>query len=292
MYAREVSLNDIHRIHLGYGLTSSLHLVVTESIRFITRYNELAAHVAEAVEEGTNKEEEVLEDGVQGETEEEAEPLSTEEQVLGELKRSEDADQQHTVIEQAVTNTEVIGSSEQRAILEEKVEDKEGSKLTIGSIHTQPDETNAIDETTFITVNESAEGEHDGEEQRAEGDEDIIDYDEAYQGEEGQIEGTEAHAEDAEGNAEYEQEEYEVEEEAGEEDQSYEEEATGVETDGDDEETHHEEEVDVQQEEDGAAVQIRLKRSFDDDQSHPEDNGVKSTTADYEESESKRVKTK
>ncbi|UZJ56042.1 hypothetical protein CBS101457_005362 [Exobasidium rhododendri] len=49
VYAREISLSDIYRIHVGFGFSSSLHLVVSETIRFLTRYNELAAQVSSVI---------------------------------------------------------------------------------------------------------------------------------------------------------------------------------------------------------------------------------------------------
>lgn len=51
VYAREVTLDDVQRIHAGLGLQHTLHLIVTEHRRFITRYNELAHQATTAIEE-------------------------------------------------------------------------------------------------------------------------------------------------------------------------------------------------------------------------------------------------
>lgn len=56
VYAREVTLNDMHRLHEGLSLDTSLHIVVSEGKRFIARYNELATHVANLSERSTSVE--------------------------------------------------------------------------------------------------------------------------------------------------------------------------------------------------------------------------------------------
>ncbi|KDN37216.1 hypothetical protein K437DRAFT_270938 [Tilletiaria anomala UBC 951] len=43
IYAREVTLEDIHNLHVGCGLEHSLHILVTEGPRFINRFNSLSA---------------------------------------------------------------------------------------------------------------------------------------------------------------------------------------------------------------------------------------------------------
>lgn len=44
-------------MHLGFGLSSSLHLVVSEVSRFITRYNELAAHASSIFDQAAEQKE-------------------------------------------------------------------------------------------------------------------------------------------------------------------------------------------------------------------------------------------
>lgn len=46
LYCREISLDDLLQLHHGLGLPTSLHIQVLERPRFITKYNELAQHVA------------------------------------------------------------------------------------------------------------------------------------------------------------------------------------------------------------------------------------------------------
>ncbi|WFD40663.1 uncharacterized protein MJAP1_003651 [Malassezia japonica] len=48
MYTREISLHDIYRLALGFGFHASLHVVVTQTPRFISRYNELATMMNDA----------------------------------------------------------------------------------------------------------------------------------------------------------------------------------------------------------------------------------------------------
>ncbi|SPC62534.1 uncharacterized protein UHOD_04332 [Ustilago sp. UG-2017b] len=46
LYCREITLGDLLQLHHGLGLETSLHVQVSERPRFITKYNELAQHVA------------------------------------------------------------------------------------------------------------------------------------------------------------------------------------------------------------------------------------------------------
>ncbi|TKY85834.1 hypothetical protein EX895_005375 [Sporisorium graminicola] len=46
LYCRELTLDDLLQLHHGLGLETSLHILVSERPRFITKYNELAQHVA------------------------------------------------------------------------------------------------------------------------------------------------------------------------------------------------------------------------------------------------------
>ncbi|WFD24158.1 hypothetical protein MEQU1_002855 [Malassezia equina] len=58
VYARDITLHDISQLALGFGHQASLHVVVTEEVRFISRYNELATRVngaAESVDVSDNK---------------------------------------------------------------------------------------------------------------------------------------------------------------------------------------------------------------------------------------------
>ena len=50
MYTREISLHDICLLALGFGIQASMHVVVTQVPRFISRYNELATMMNEADE--------------------------------------------------------------------------------------------------------------------------------------------------------------------------------------------------------------------------------------------------
>ncbi|SNX84449.1 uncharacterized protein MEPE_03158 [Melanopsichium pennsylvanicum] len=46
LYCREITLDDLLQLHHGLGLATSLRIQVSERPRFITKYNELAQHVA------------------------------------------------------------------------------------------------------------------------------------------------------------------------------------------------------------------------------------------------------
>ena len=73
VYARDISLQDISQLALGFECHGSLRLVVTEEPRFISRYNELATALgSEESEEDALDEEAGEEDAEAGEEDEEA----------------------------------------------------------------------------------------------------------------------------------------------------------------------------------------------------------------------------
>ncbi|WFD28054.1 hypothetical protein MNAN1_003062 [Malassezia nana] len=45
VYARDITLHDISQLALGFGHQASLHILVSEEVRFISRYNELAMRI-------------------------------------------------------------------------------------------------------------------------------------------------------------------------------------------------------------------------------------------------------
>ena len=72
VYARDISLQDISQLALGFECHGSLRLVVTEEPRFISRYNELATALgSEESEEDAQDEEAGEEDEEAGEDDEE-----------------------------------------------------------------------------------------------------------------------------------------------------------------------------------------------------------------------------
>ena len=66
VYARDISLQDISQLALGFECHGSLRLVVTEEPRFISRYNELATAL------GSEESEEDAQDEEAGEEDDEA----------------------------------------------------------------------------------------------------------------------------------------------------------------------------------------------------------------------------
>lgn len=111
VYARDISLQDISQLALGFECHGSLRLVVTEEPRFISRYNELAtalgseeseedAQDEEAGEEdeGADKEDEEVERGIEeaGKEDEEADEDDDEEDIeVEEVERGiEEADKE------------------------------------------------------------------------------------------------------------------------------------------------------------------------------------------------------
>ncbi|CEH11705.1 Uncharacterised protein family UPF0646 [Ceraceosorus bombacis] len=123
LYAREVTLADLHRIHLGLGHAGSLHLSITEAPRFISRYNALSEQVARLEEEEMQRQERHVVEEAQEELEQdvqhEEQQLEAEEEP-DELGEAADGEAQQ-VAETAHTNAEEF--AEQTS----ELQDEEGS---------------------------------------------------------------------------------------------------------------------------------------------------------------------
>lgn len=133
VYARDISLQDISQLALGFECHGSLRLVVTEEPRFISRYNELAtalgseeseedAQDEEAGEEdeGADKEDEEVERGIEeaGKEDEEADEDDDEEDIeVEEVERG---------IEEADKEDEEAGQEGEEA--DDDVEEGEGEE--------------------------------------------------------------------------------------------------------------------------------------------------------------------
>ncbi|PWN41033.1 hypothetical protein IE81DRAFT_331235 [Ceraceosorus guamensis] len=166
LYAREVTLADLHRIHVGLGHAGSLHLSITEAPRFISRYNALSEQVARLEEEEMQRQElqeqhdveeaqEVLEQGVQHEEEQ----LEAEEEP-DELGGAADGEAQQ-VAETTYTNAEE--SAEQTS--ESRDEDRNAPQAIEAGDETRFEEGEEFDQT-FATADagEDTYGEYAEEE--------------------------------------------------------------------------------------------------------------------------------
>lgn len=56
IYARDVTLADLARLHQGLGLEESMHVKITEDVRFISQYNLLADQVATLIQQRQDQE--------------------------------------------------------------------------------------------------------------------------------------------------------------------------------------------------------------------------------------------
>ena len=63
VYAREISLHDISQLALGFGYHGSLHVLVTETPRFISHYNALAMMMSGAADDDNEAAEDEWKDG-------------------------------------------------------------------------------------------------------------------------------------------------------------------------------------------------------------------------------------
>jgi hypothetical protein len=204
-----VSLNDLHRLHLGLGLTSSLHLTISETARFITRYNELAAHAttvfgqaAQGIAEADpidHQESEVLE-GIEDEQGQEEE-YHEEETGHGDEEEQPEGEE---LITEAVILLEDVNDGEEEGVHGVEADQYEGETLSLNK-----EEVASLEASV---PHQNYEEEEEGEGEEVEG-EDIVDYDEAYQSD---------HEKGVNGDAEYEPEEEAETEEIQEAAQDYE----------------------------------------------------------------------
>ena len=118
VYARDISLQDISQLALGFECHGSLRLVVTEEPRFISRYNELATAL------GSEESEEDAQDEEAGEEDEGADK---EDEVAGE--EDEGADKEDEEVERGI---EEAGKEDEEADEDDDEEDIEVEEVERG----------------------------------------------------------------------------------------------------------------------------------------------------------------
>ena len=142
VYARDISLQDISQLALGFECHGSLRLVVTEEPRFISRYNELAtalgseeseedAQDEEAGEEdeGADKEDEVAgEDDEEEDKEDEEVERGIEEAGKEDEEADEDDDEEDIEVEEVERGIEEADKEDEEAGQEGEEADDEGEE--------------------------------------------------------------------------------------------------------------------------------------------------------------------
>ena len=118
VYARDISLQDISQLALGFECHGSLRLVVTEEPRFISRYNELATAL------GSEESEEDAQDEEAGE---ENEGADKEDEVAGEDDEEEDKED-----EEVERGIEEAGKEDEEADEDDDEEDIEVEEVERG----------------------------------------------------------------------------------------------------------------------------------------------------------------
>ena len=145
VYARDISLQDISQLALGFECHGSLRLVVTEEPRFISRYNELATAL------GSEESEEDAQDEEAGEEDEGAD------------KDDEEEDKEVEEVERGV---EEAANEDEEADEEDDEEDVEVEEVEKGI-----EEADKEDEEAGQEGEEAEEGEEAGDEGEEAGDE-------------------------------------------------------------------------------------------------------------------------
>ena len=151
VYARDISLQDISQLALGFECHSSLRLVVTEEPRFISRYNELATAL------GSEESEEDAQDEEAGEEDEGADK---EDEVAGEDDEEEDKED-----EEVERGIEEAGKED-----EEADEDDDEEDIEVEEVERGIEEADKEDEEAGQEGEEAEEGEEAGDEGEEAGD--------------------------------------------------------------------------------------------------------------------------
>lgn len=115
VYARDISLQDISQLALGFECHGSLRLVVTEEPRFISRYNELATALGSEVSEEDAQDEEAGEEDEETDKEDEEVERGIEEADNEDEEAGEDDDEEDIEVEEV-----------EKGIEEADKEDEEG----------------------------------------------------------------------------------------------------------------------------------------------------------------------
>ena len=154
VYARDISLQDISQLALGFECHGSLRLVVTEEPRFISRYNELATAL------GSEESEEDAQDEEAGEEDEGADK---EDEVAGEDDEEEDKED-----EEVERGIEEAGKEDEEADEDDDEEDIEVEEVERGIDEADKEDEEAREESEEAG-DEGEEGEEDegGEEDEA-----------------------------------------------------------------------------------------------------------------------------
>ena len=180
VYARDISLQDISQLALGFECHGSLRLVVTEEPRFISRYNELATAL------GSEESEEDAQDEEAGEEDEGADK---EDEVAGEDDEEEDKED-----EEVERGIEEAGKEDEEADEDDDEEDIEVEEVERGIEEADKEDEEAGQEGEEADDDvEEGEGEEaeEGEEAGEKGEEADDDVEEG-EGEEAGDEGEEA----------------------------------------------------------------------------------------------------
>ena len=164
VYARDISLQDISQLALGFECHGSLRLVVTEEPRFISRYNELATAL------GSEESEEDAQDEEAGEEDEGADK---EDEVAGE--EDEGADKEDEEVERGI---EEAGKEDEEADEDDDEEDIEVEEVERGIEEADKEDEEAgqegeeaDDDVEEGEGKEAEEGEEAGDEGEEAGDE-------------------------------------------------------------------------------------------------------------------------
>ena len=157
VYARDISLQDISQLALGFECHGSLRLVVTEEPRFISRYNELATAL------GSEESEEDAQDEEAGEEDEGADK---EDEEAGEDDEEEDKED-----EQVERGIEEAGKEDEEADEDDDEEDIEVEEVERGIEEADNEDEEAGQEGEEADDDvEEGEGEEAGDEGEEAGD--------------------------------------------------------------------------------------------------------------------------
>ena len=181
VYAREISLHDISQLALGFGYHGSLHVLVTETPRFISHYNALAMMMSGAADDDNEAAEDEWKDGQMDGVEAEEEGVDEDDQAEdGQVDEDESGD-----------DDEADQAEDSQVDEDDPGDDDEADQAEDGQVdEDDPGDDDEADQAEDGQVDEDESGDDDEADQAEDGqvdEDDPGDDDEADQAEDGQV---------------------------------------------------------------------------------------------------------
>ena len=184
VYAREISLHDISQLALGFGYHGSLHVLVTETPRFISQYNALAMMMSGAADDDNEAAEDEWKDGQMDEVEAEEEDVDeddkaedgqVDEDESGDDDEADQADDSQVDEDESGDDDEADQAEDGQVDEDDPGDDDEADQAEDGQVG--EDDPGANDEVDQAEDGQVDEGEPDANDEADQAEDDQVDGD-------------------------------------------------------------------------------------------------------------------